>query len=389
MPTPNEPPNLRRVPPLSPPPVEPSSRLTTAEFSRRSAIAILIAILLLGLTALLWTGIHYLLMAFAGLLFAVFLTALANWVTQHTHLAHGWSLTLVIVVLILIACGLGWLLESRLALQTQEMMKELPQSVERIQHWLDQYKWGQKVTQAGAEAAGNLTGGFSTVMSVVGGVLNFIVAVIVIIFVGIFGAAEPRLYRAGFLHLIPAPHRPRTEEAIDAVIFNLRWWLLGQIFLMIVIGITSALGLWLMGIPLALTLGLIAGILEMIPYAGPWISAAPALLVALLISPWHVIGVAGLYLFLHLLEGYVLLPLVQRQTVLLPPAFTLIMQVLLGELLGFMGLFVAAPLTVAGVVILKMLYVEDTLGDENVDVPGEARNEQKPEARERRQGRAS
>jgi predicted PurR-regulated permease PerM len=90
------------------------------------------------------------------------------------------------------------------------------------------------------------------------------------------------------------------------------------------------------------------------------------------------VATLALFLALHLLECYVLLPLVQRRAVLMPPALTLILQVLFGELLGLMGLFVAAPLTVAAVVLLKMLYVEDTLGDEAVDVPGEPGNEQKP-----------
>lgn len=386
-PNPNQPNGSARIPPLPPvgPPLAP---LTTVEFSRRCAIAVLVTILLIGLTALIWTGIHFLLMAFAGLLFAVFLSTLAGWLARFTPLSYGWSLTVVVLALIAIACGLGWLLESRLATQVREMMRELPQSIGRIQNWLDQYSWGQKVTEAGTAAANKIgTGGtVSTVLSVLGGVVNAVIGAVVIIFVGIFGAAEPRLYRAGVVHLVPARHRPRIEEAIDAVMFNLRWWLLGQICLMIVIGISTAVGLWIIGIPLALTLGVIAGFMEMIPYAGPWISAVPALLLALLISPWHVLGVGVLYLCLHLLEGYVLLPLVQRRAVLLPPALTLVMQVLLGEILGFMGLLVAAPLTVAGVILLKMLYVEDTLGDPNVNVPGETGSEQKPEVQERNQG---
>jgi predicted PurR-regulated permease PerM len=158
------------------------------------------------------------------------------------------------------------------------------------------------------------------------------------------------------------------------VIFNLRWWLMGQVVLMIVIGVTTTLGLWLIGVPLALSLGIIAGVFELVPYAGPWLSVVPAALIALLMSPTHLLLVLGLYLFLHMLEGYVLLPLMQRRVVLLPPALTLVAQVLLGELLGLRGLFVAAPLTVAVVVLLKMLYVEDTLGDKDVEVPGEAAN---------------
>ncbi len=374
--------------PPTPPKTTPSGRLTTVEFSRRIAIAVLITIMLVGVTAFLCWGYYILLMSFAGVLFAVFLAALSNWLTRHSRLSYGWALTVVITVLVLIACGLGWLLENRLAAQVQEMLKELPQSLSRIQDWLNQYQWGQQVAEAGSKAAKKLTSvsNVSAVFSVVSTVTNVVVAIIVIVIVGIFGAAEPRLYRSGLLHLVPHQHRPRTAEAVDAVVFNLRWWLLGQVMLMIVIGVTTALGLWIIGVRLALTLGLIAGIMEMIPYAGPWISAIPALLIALLLSPWHVVGVAGLYLFLHILEGYVLLPLVQRQVVLLPPALTIVMQVMLGELLGFMGLFVAAPLTVAGVVLLKMLYVEDTLSDAHVDVPGEPGNEQKPEAQNRKEG---
>jgi predicted PurR-regulated permease PerM len=163
---------------------------------------------------------------------------------------------------------------------------------------------------------------------------------------------------------------------------NLRWWLLGQGLLMVIIGITTTLSLWLLCIPGALTLGVLAGLLELVPFIGPWLSAIPAVLMALLISPWTAVLVALLFLALHILEGYVLLPLMQRRVVLLPPALTLLGQVLLGEVLGLLGLFVAAPLTVCAVVLMKMLYVEDTLGDQDVEVPGEPGSEQEPTANE-------
>jgi predicted PurR-regulated permease PerM len=97
----------------------------------------------------------------------------------------------------------------------------------------------------------------------------------------------------------------------------------------------------------------------------------PAALIALLISPWHLVLTIGLYLGLHLLEGYVMVPLVQRRAVEVMPALTLVAQILLGKVFGILGLFVAAPLTTVAVVLLKMLYVEDTLGDQTVEVPGE------------------
>jgi predicted PurR-regulated permease PerM len=209
-------------------------------------------------------------------------------------------------------------------------------------------------------------GDFSRVTGLVSGVASFLLAAVVIVFVGIFGAAETAVYKKGLLHLVPCGQRRRVAQAVDAVDFNLRGWLVGQVCLMVMMAVTTAAGLWLLGIPMALTLGLIAGTLELIPFIGAWLSAVPAALIALLLGPWYLVMTLALYLGLHILEGYVLVPLVQRRAVHLPPALTLVAQVLLGELLGPLGLFVAAPLTVVVVVFLKMLYVEDALGDKSV-----------------------
>jgi predicted PurR-regulated permease PerM len=195
------------------------------------------------------------------------------------------------------------------------------------------------------------------------------VGAVVILFVGIFGAAEPAVYKKGLLLLVPPGYRQRMAQALEAVVFNLRWWFVGQVCLMVMMAVTTAAALWLIGIPLALTLGLITGVFELIPYIGAWLSAVPAALIALLLGPRYLIMTVALYLGLHILEGYVLVPLVQRRAVHLPPALTLVAQVLLGELLGALGLFVAAPLTVAVIVFLKMLYVEDALGDQSMEVP--------------------
>jgi predicted PurR-regulated permease PerM len=210
------------------------------------------------------------------------------------------------------------------------------------------------------------------VTGLLSGVSSFVMAGVVVLFVGLFVAAEPGLYKEGILHLVPPRRRRRAAQTLDAVGYNLRWWLVGQAVLMVTMAVTTAAGLWLIGVPMPLALGLIAGIFELVPYLGPWLSAVPAVLVALVISPWHLGMVVALYLTLHVLEGYVLVPLIQRRAVRLPPALTIVAQFLAAELFGVLGLFVAAPLTVVAVVALKMLYVEDALGDDTVDVPGEA-----------------
>ena len=369
--------SARIVSPVAPPgpwdskTVPPGGRLT--DFARRMVVGVLVSVLILAVGYVVWSGIHILLEAFAGILFAIFLATLGQWLSKHTGLSYRWALTLVVIGLILFVAGIGWLPASRLAAEVGQLTQKLPQSLDQIRSYLSHYAWGRLLLEEVPKAANTLTGigQFSRVTGLISGVAGFLITVVLILFVGIFGAAEPELYKSGIIHLVPPQHRVRARQALDALAFNLRWWLLGQLILMIMMWITTTLGLWLLGVPLALTLGAITGILELVPYIGPWISAIPAALMALLLSPWHLVTTLALYLFLHLLEGYLLVPLVQRRAVLLPPALTLVMQVLLGDLLGFIGLFVAAPLTVAGVVLLKMLYVEDALGDETINVPGE------------------
>ncbi|HWG43125.1 MAG TPA: AI-2E family transporter [Gemmataceae bacterium] len=357
----------------------PPSRLGMESFARRTVVAMLIAVLILGLTYLLWRGVHVLLQTFAGVLFAVFLCALADWLSKHTRLSYGWALAVVLIALLLLAGGIAWLLANQLAVQVRDLSQRLPQSGERVRDYLRQYPWGRTLLEQEPDTWDSLArmGQFFDVKGNLAGLTGFLVTGLVILFVGIFGAAEPNMYRSGLLHLVPPAQRRRAEQAIDTLTFNLRWWLVGQVVLMILMWATTTTGLWLIGVPFALTLGLIAGILELVPYIGPWISAVPTALIALTVGPTEVLLVLALYLALHILEGYVLVPLVQRRAVHLPPAVTLVAQVLLGELLGLMGLFVAAPLTLCAVVLLKMLYVEDALGDDAIDVPGEPGNEQK------------
>jgi len=125
----------------------------------------------------------------------------------------------------------------------------------------------------------------------------------------------------------------------------------------------TAIGLWIIGIPLAFTLGLLAGILNFVPNFGPWFAAIPAVLIAFMKSPQHALYVAVLYIVLQSVDGYILTPLVDRRSVELPPVLTITAQVLLGLAFGFVGILLASPLTAVAMILVKMLYVEDLLGD--------------------------
>lgn len=355
-----------------------TARLNLAGFAWRMVVAVLI----LGVAYLLWRGVHVLLLAFSGLLLAVLLSSLSAWLSQRTGVRYGWALGVVVLGLVVLLVVLGWLLANRLALQITELSQQMPQSVAQIRQYLGERPWGRLLLEQVPQAAETVarSGELSQVTGILSRAGSLAEALIIIIVVGIFGAANPSVYKNGLLHLIPRTQRMRVEQALSVVVLDLRWWLVGQVLLMFMIGGTTAVGLWLMGIPLALTLGVIAGILELVPYVGAWLAAVPAVLVALLRSPGHALAAAAFYLGLHILEGYVLAPLVQRRAVHLPPALALVSQFLLGELQGVLGLFVAAPLTVVAIVFVKMLYVEDALGDESVGGSGESEGRERTES---------
>jgi len=139
---------------------------------------------------------------------------------------------------------------------------------------------------------------------------------------------------------------------------------MGRVTSMLVVAVASFIGLWVYGIPFALLLGLMAGLLTFIPYLGALVSSVPALLVAALHGFDAVIYVGVLYLVLHVVEGYMLAPLIQKRAVSIAPGFLLSAQVLGGAVAGVFGIAIATPVALVGAVIVQLGYVRDVIGAE-------------------------
>lgn len=302
-----------------------------------------------------WYAWEFLLLTFAALLLSLFLISITDWILEHTRLSRNWSYFVVLAGLL---CAIGvaiWQLGPQVSTQIDQLGKDLPRSLNNIRSYLESTGWGREILGEIPVVAATVQHWFTGKISQI---LNAFISFVYFLIVGIYFAANPGLYVRGILRVAPPEKRARTAEVLREVDYTLRWWIWGQFVPMVVLGVATMIGLWMLDVPLAFTLGAFTGVMIFIPYVGAWLSAIPALLIALTQSPGKMLYVAAFYLAVHLAEGYLLTPFVQRRAVRLPPALTLISQFLLGLVAGFLGLALATPLAAAGLVLVQMLYLQ-------------------------------
>jgi predicted PurR-regulated permease PerM len=189
---------------------------------------------------------------------------------------------------------------------------------------------------------------------------------LIIIFLSIYIAVDPEMYRRGIMHLFPHERRDRIGEVLSAIAAVLRKWLVTQLIAMVTLGIITTVILLALDVKAAFALGLLSGLFEFIPTLGPIISSLPAIAMGFLDSPEKALWVMLAYVGVHFLEGHLLIPLLMKGGINLPPALTIFSQALMALLFGFLGLMCAVPLLAATVVGVKMLYVEDIVGDPQI-----------------------
>jgi predicted PurR-regulated permease PerM len=360
----------------------------------------------------LWIGRSVVILTFLGVLFGVALSAGVDWL-QRKRVPRGVGAVLIMLVFLGALFGLGAATAPSISSQLRELQTQLPAAIGKIQSWVRDRQAGvtevlQKVApdqpeqdpgqgrteeggeqgapaqdqeKEGAEQGGSLTQGladqiggigrhlfgfFSSTVAVLGGI-------VLIIFVAIFVAVDSKTYRDGLMHLFPHEARPRAREVLSGTGLMLRRWLLTQFIGMIVVGALTAVVLMILDIKAALALGIIAGILEFIPIAGPILASIPAIAMGFIDGPEKALYVALAYIVIQQVEANLLYPLLMKKGLELPPVLTIFTQGVLSVVFGFLGLLVAVPLLAAVIVPVKMLYVRDVVGDE-VKLPGEDEN---------------
>lgn len=319
------------------------------------------ALLITGAALFLWFALELILLLFAAILFGILVRTLACWVSDKLGMSIGWSMAAVLLLLVGAFVGFGFLYAPALAEQTDQLTQTLPQAFAELTAWMRQYAWGTWLLD---QISGNEPSGQQVVdhaRGVVGSVASGLVAAAVILFAGIYLAADPRPYIRGLLRLVSHGRRRRAAEVLFAIAHTLRWWLVGQALAMVLVGLTMGIGLAIIGVPLALALGVVAGLLEFVPLLGPMLALGPALLLAAAESTRDALWVLVLYGVVQSAESYVITPLVQRKAVHLPPVATITAQVGLSSAAGALGLLLAVPLAAATLVAVQMLYVKDRL----------------------------
>lgn len=343
------------------------------EFTQRVLIVAAVAALVVTAATVFVLASDVFFLLFLAVLFAILLRAAADAIARWTSLTPGWALAVVVVILAGLIAGAGYGVGSMVAGQVGQLSDKLPHALDQARSYLAERPWGRQVVQnvpsadevlsGSGSAVARATAFFSTTLGVLGNLL-------VLAVVALYLAANPRTYRDGLLKLVPPDRRARGGQVLDAVAFNLRWWLAGRLVAMVAVGAICAAGLWAVEVPQFLVLGLLAGLLTAVPFVGPIAAGVPGVLLALMQGPTTALWALGVYTLAQLVENYIVTPLVQQNTVGLPPVLTIAAVVVIGALFGVLALIVATPLAVALLVTVKMLYVEDVLGD-RPDVPGE------------------
>ncbi len=273
------------------------------------------------------------------------------------------------LVTALIGVAFFFLLGLQIKEQISRFIEQLPQYIGSLGERLGIEDMQAEITQRLQNFSGG-SGLLGTATSYTAVVANAVTSFILIIITGIYLAISPGYYFKGLMLLVPGPYSDEIRETFRNIGRALQLWLIGQLISMVLIGSLISVGLLLIGVPSALALGFMAGVAEFVPFLGPILAAIPAILLAMSEGGSMVWWVLALYVVVQQLESYVIMPLVQRKAVHLPPVLTILAVVGFGTLFGVPGILLGAPMTVVLLVAVKRLYVRETL-DKPASVPGE------------------
>ncbi len=298
-----------------------------------------------------------LLLTLAGILIAIYFYGCAGILHRNLRISPKLSIIISVILNLLLLVGFFWFVGTRLQNQVAQLSDTLPKTIQNVKSQISESAIGSKILES-LNSAGNSKKTMEVVQQFFSSSFGILSDLYIILLLGLFFTASPSVYKKGIVRLLPSKAKDKGEELIRDISNVLKKWLKGQIIGFFFIAIFTAIGLLILGIPLVLTLALIAGLLNFIPNFGPLIALIPAGLLGLIQGPTTALIVICMYTFIQIIQSAVMQPLIQKKMINIPPALTIIGQVAFGLLAGFWGVLLAVPVVAILMTIINKLYVE-------------------------------
>jgi predicted PurR-regulated permease PerM len=340
---------------MTPDPPQPGKDATVQRAGKPPRVLVIGAVAALAL--LVWQLADLLLLLFGAIILATALRALAAPLHKYLHLSPRTAVLVTVVVGVIATVAGMWMIGDRLAAQFGDLRERVPEALTALTTWLNSHPIGVEIL-AGWEEVRQESPPWGRFASLAGSTLGAFGSISLMCILGVYLAVDPVQYRQGFVRMIPPDYRSEIDGALVATGEALAKWLKGQGISMLFVGVATAVGLAALQVPLALSVGVIAGALAFIPFFGPIASGILAVMLAFIEGPDKALYVAGLCVAIQQIEGNLLMPLVQRWAVKLPPVLGITAAVIFGILFGIVGVLFATPLMVVVMVLVQKLYIE-------------------------------
>ncbi|MDJ0593304.1 MAG: AI-2E family transporter [Pleurocapsa sp. MO_226.B13] len=335
----------------------------------------------------LWQIKQLLLLLFTAIVLATSLNILVK-SFQKRGIRRGYAVFLSMSSLIVVAISCIWIVVPPFIDQFQALGRLVPQGIEKLNTWLDLLSerldpriidflpdTDELNRQLQPLIQQFLGGGLTIFYSSLG----ILLGIVLLLAITLMLLADPTPYRNGFIRLFPAFYRRRVNEILALCSEGLEAWLVGILFNMVVIAVFSFVGLLILGIPLALSQAMLAGVMTFIPNLGPTVSVLLPMAIALIEAPWKSVAVLILYIIIQQVESNILTPIVMAQQVSLLPAITLLSQLFFATFFGFLGLLLSLPLTIVGQIWFKEVIIKDILDNWQYSLAGHRKRKEKKE----------
>jgi predicted PurR-regulated permease PerM len=340
---------------------------------QRSPFAVLTAAVFTVLVLLfVYSVAEVLLLVFLAALFALFLSAISEFLEERFRFSRALGLTLALIFTAVVFTGITWLVVPPVLLQTQELLTALPalvaQGINGLSAFIRRYpilatmlppdEIQHQISGVMSSAGGYFAG---LVPYLLGG-LHIVIEAISVLVMGVYMALRPDVYREGIILLTPPVHRELVRDILADLGRSLRAWIGGQILAMFFLGALTYVGLLLLDVPYALAFGVFTGVVVMIPFFGT--------LVSTLLPAFFVLGSGGMVrtllvillgVVIHIVEANFIHPLIMERRVHLPPVLSILSVLIMAELMGVIGLLVAVPVLATAMVIVRRIYVHRLL----------------------------